>query len=259
MTRTEPGVWRSTHEQLASSGVLVRTARSVLAAIAILLIVTCNGSRTNDSRGNPIALTIRIDSVQVLNGQDVTVSIRFTPDSSADTPIDSIESYVLLLSYNSDMLSFFDAYPGGADSLWEYYTWRHYPAVKPYFHRGTVRIVCVRDLDNNRPPAPSQSMPGGVAVRAKFHVTSDRDWIGQETEISFSSTECTENALVDGSSATMLHIVGAYNTHDSLVSFLDTLNCPRLYQLSPDLEFVPGAVKILPPPGDTGPVIWNGP
>jgi hypothetical protein len=228
----------------------MRIARFVMAVFPFALLVSCSGSKVNDSQGNPIALTVRIDSVSVLNGQDVTVLIRFVPDTSSDTPIDSIAAYELLLSYNADMLSFFDAAPGGADSLWEYFTWRHSPAEKPYFHRGTIRIASNRDLENNRPPAPIHRLPNGVVARIKFHVTSDRAWIGQESEISFSTIDCVDNAIADGSSVTHLHIVREYTTHDSLVGLLDTLNCPRLYHLSPDLEFIPGAVKILPPPND---------
>jgi hypothetical protein len=230
------------------------TARR-LVAIALLSLVGCNGSKVNEPQGDPVALSIRIDSAGVLNGQSATVSIRFVSNESAADAIDSIASYNLLIWYDDSMLSFVGASPGVAVSSWDYFTFRvgSYGAQLPF-----VRVVGARSMRAGFPP-PTPAMPFGEVASLQFFVTADRADTLCEPGVGFAWTDCADNTLADAADSQLLHFALAYRSNDSTQSSPDSLDCPRRYRVSADVEFVAGAIKILPPPDDTGAVIPNWP
>ncbi len=227
----------------------MRTLLSATAAsLALFLSLSCTGSKGPEPIQDGSAVRITIDSVAVYNGQQATVSLRISPTGLGQA-IDSIGSFDFLISYDDSLLSFLNAAPGANDSAWEYFTWRHYPTGHQS-KLGTVRVLALRDLENGKSPPIDQRLPGGEFVRMTFNVTSNRDQIGQEPEITFWCGECTDNVLSNGFDDECLHIAASILSNTALSQMSDTLDCPRRYTLVPDIEFVSGAIKILAPPDD---------
>ena len=233
----------------------MRFYSSLLTLSTLAGLLSCSGSN-GPSGAARTAARISIDSVSCLNGSATELAVRIGQLDSEDG-LDSISSFHLRISYNDTMLTFLGAELGEADSAWEYFTWRTRAAPHPYSYAAQVQLVAVRDLDNGQPPRNNQERPEGALARLSFVATPNRAVIGIETEVSFWSSDCGDNVLVDALDSEHYHMANSFKQNDSSVPTFDTMSCERRYTLSPDIEFTAGAVKMQPPPDDTGVVIIN--
>lgn len=224
----------------------MRTHISILVILTGLLLWTCSDSNGPAPIGDPPLMRLSIDSVSCLNGQSVELALTLASIDPVAAP-DSINGFVLLLAYDPELLYFLSASPGYAVESWEYFTWRHEAASPP---RAQIRIVGIRDLQNGDSHPTGQGLPTGVFARLAFNVASNRDYIGRETEISFWTADCEDNALGDATDPNLVHVGCSYVTNDSITSIGDTLDCEGGIERRADMEFVAGAIRIAEPPDD---------
>ena len=226
--------------------------RPSLASLIVLwafigLLLSCSGPNKPEQSNTEPSAFVTIDSVASVLGQTVDVSIRLRL-SSGVTELDSIQSFIINVTYNDSLVRCIGGKLGEADSAWGYFAWREFPSHPPYDVRAENLIKASRP-DLNRPPRRiGEAMPEGEILRLTFEVSADSAHIGRTAEISFSTTTCEANTLVDAADGNLFHMTRSNSTNDSLVFELDTLNCIRRYSLLPDLEFVSGAIIIQEPP-----------
>jgi hypothetical protein len=190
--------------------------------------------------------------VYVLPGHRITVGVHLQDGFDQGTG-----AFDLLLCYDRFVLNWVDVVQGEAIADWEFFTYRtgifdeDCDSVCP---SGYIRLIGIRDLDNDyTPPAGSEYINGLLSILT-FEATADRSAMNICARIGFCSIECGDNVIADVTGNEIaLAFPGQDDPESHMITFGPDYNleaCLVEFQSDFDADsfiyFDPGYVCIIP-------------
>ncbi len=223
----------------------------IVIIMIVFAVTTCSGPSEPTPPERPAPISFWIDTVSTLGGRSasVTVNMTYSPDpADALPPMNGLD---ILIQYENRGLVAYGVERGDALDGWEYYTYRFgTDSADSLFSQ--VRIVGIRDMNNDSHPGPATEFPSGCLATMSLDVAQSRNLFNTVSSFRFLLRECGDNTLTAGDDSTILHFPNMESNGIVVDPSYSIDSCPPWIQQAishAPVEFVAGALTIEAPPG----------
>jgi hypothetical protein len=226
-----------------------------------LVLAGCGGPSGPEERQPAAVISLGSATTAPPDGS-VELPIRIQYIGDGRSRLDAFAGFDFLIAFDSSQVTLANVRRGDAISEWEYFTWRSgWPSnSKPCCidcPLSWLRIIAMRDLDNEESPGQSQALPEGTLADVTFFVGTGYHNLGESTEVGFYACGCGDNVFTAADQSLPIFMADSVFPGSDSDAMFDTMGCARRYRFAPVLSYQGATIMVGEPEGGFRPCDVN--